>query len=84
MQDEYKDGIADLRAKWPDGPVKVIDRPDILNFRDKVARQWAPSRVNKAIKTLRRLLNYSIDRGYVLTYNPAEKVPKMKTGDGKG
>ena len=33
---------------------------------------------------MRRLLNFSIDRGYGLTHNPAEKIEKMKTGDGKG
>ena len=49
-----------------------------------MAKKWPPSRVNKAIKTLRRVLNFSIDRGYGLTHNPAEKIDKMKTGDGKG
>ncbi|MFP6771455.1 MAG: tyrosine-type recombinase/integrase [Alphaproteobacteria bacterium] len=81
---EYEDGLADIKATWPDRSVKTIERYHILEYRDIMQREWAPSRVNGAIKILRRLLNFSIDRGYGLTHNPGLKIKNLKTGDGDG
>jgi hypothetical protein len=83
-QGQYATALADIKAKMQDGAVKDIGRPDVLFIRDKMAKKWAPSRVNKAIKVLRRLLSFGIDRGYGLKHNPAAKIPKIRQGDGSG
>ena len=70
---DYEDGLADINATWPDRSVKTIERYNILEYHDIMQREWAPSRVNAVIKTLRRLLNFSIDRGYGLNHNPGLK-----------
>ena len=80
----YATSLADIKANMADGPVKNIGRPDVLFIRDKMAKMWAPSRVNAAISTLRRLLNFSIDRGYGLAHNPALNIKRLKQGKGDG
>jgi integrase len=81
---EYEDGLADIKSEWTDVPVKSIERPNVLIFRDRMAKKWAPSRVNKNIKSLCRLLSFGMDRGYGLNHNPAVKIPNLEMGDGEG
>ena len=80
----YEKGLADIKATWPDYRVKTIERHYILGYQDTQAKEWVPSRVNRAISTLRRLLNFSIDRGYGLDHNPALNIKKKKQGNGDG
>ena len=83
-QGEYATTLADIKANMADGPVKDISRPGVLFIRDKMAKTWAPSRVNRTVKTLRRLLSFGIDRGYGLKHNPAANIPKLTQGSGSG
>ena len=83
-QNEYEIALADIKANMGDGPVKNISRPEVLFVRDKMAKKWAPSRVNRNIKALCRLLGFGMDRGYGLNHNPAVKIPKLEQGDGSG
>ena len=68
-QKEYEDGLADIKSEWTDVPVKSIERPNVLMFRDRMAKKWTPSRVNKNIKSLCWLLSFGMDRGYGLNHN---------------
>ena len=83
-QGEYAISLADIKANMADGPVKKIGLPQVMFFRDKMAKKWASSRVNAAISTLHRLLNFTIDRGYGLAHNPAMNIKKLKQGRSNG
>lgn len=68
-----------MREQYGSLPIRGISRRFVLAFRDSM--QDRPARANQAIKVLRVLLNYAVDRECLAT-NPARGVKALKMGEG--
>ena len=74
-QRTYDQGLVRIAAAWGDAPAAALSRKLIQDFYDRL-RQHSPAVANNVIRTLRILLSFGVDQGY-LDGNPASK-PRMK------
>ena len=78
-QAEYRGYLDAMREKFGHLAYRALSRRFVMAYRDSLAD--TPSKANHAIKVLRLLLSYAVDRDLIKT-NPAAKVKQLKTGDG--
>lgn len=76
---EYRGYLDQMRERFGHLSYRSMSRRFVIAYRDSMAA--TPSKANHAIKVLRRLLSYAMDRELIKT-NPAAGVKKLKTGDG--
>lgn len=53
-------------TQWKDWPLQEIKRQDVKNVLDAIVRRGSPSTANHAFAVLRKLFNWSVDRGDVI------------------
>ena len=78
-QQEYRRYLDEMRERFGGLSYRSISRRFVFGYRDSMADK--PSKANHAVKVLRRLLSYAVDRE-LLKMNPATRVKTLKTGDG--
>ncbi len=76
---EYRGYLDRMRERFGHLSYRSMSRRFVIAYRDSMAS--TPSKANHAIKVLRLLLSYAMDRELIKT-NPAAGVKKLKTGDG--
>ena len=76
---EYRGYLDQMRERFGTLSYRSMSRRFVIAYRDSMAA--TPSKANHAIKVLRLLLSYAMDREFIKT-NPAGRVKKLKTGDG--
>ena len=57
----------------------MLTRAWIFDYRDTM--QETPAKANNAVKSLRRLLQWAVDRGKI-SVNPADRIKRLKAGPG--
>jgi integrase len=67
-----------LPAMWRDLPAKRLSRAAVLEYRD--THKENPGTGNYAVRVLRRLCSFAIDRGYMTT-NPAARPGRLKVNN---
>jgi integrase len=75
---EYARHLGAMIERWCDLPVALMERRHVLAYRDKFIDR--PSVGNNRVKVLRRLLSFSVDRGW-RSDNPALRIGKMREGE---
>ncbi len=78
-QAEYRSYIDPMRERFGKLAIRGITRRFVIAYRDNM--QDTPSKANHAIKVLRVLLNFAVNREW-LDRNPASGIPSLKTGPG--
>ncbi len=76
---EYRGYLDQMRERFGHLSYDSMSRRFVIAYRDTMAA--TPSKANHAIKVLRRLLSYAMDRELIKT-NPAAGVKELRTGDG--
>ncbi len=76
---EYRAYLDQMRERFGHLSYRSMSRRFVIGYRDDMAA--TPSKANHAIKVLRRLLSYAVDRELIKT-NPATGVKELRTGDG--
>ncbi len=76
---EYRWYLDRMRERFGHLSYRSMSRRFVIGYRDGMAA--TPSKANHAIKVLRRLLSYAMDRELIKT-NPAAGVKELRTGDG--
>ena len=78
----YTRYLSVIEENWGRNKVSAITREAVFNLRD--AYEDTPRTANFVIQVLRLLLNYALDRPsvYGLSFNPAVRPKKLKTGEG--
>ncbi len=76
---EYRAYLDQMRERFGHLSYRSMSRRFVLAYRDSMAA--TPSKANHAVKVLRRLLSYAMDRELIKA-NPAAGVKELRTGDG--
>lgn len=76
---EYRSYIDVMRGSFGKLSIRTLTRNAVLKYRDSM--QDKPSKANHAIKVLRLLLSFAVDREW-LDRNPASGIKSLKTGEG--
>ena len=76
---EYRAYLDQMRERFGHLSYRSMSRRFVIGYRDSMAA--TPSKANHAIKVLRRLLSYAMDRE-MIKINPAARVKELRTGDG--
>ena len=76
---EYRAYLDQMRERFGHLSYRSMSRRFVMGYRDSMAA--TPSKANHAIKVLRRLLSYAMDRELIKA-NPAAGVKELRTGDG--
>ena len=54
-----------FEARWRDRPITSITRHDVLEVIDRITDRSSPQRANRHLALIRKLFNWSAERGYV-------------------
>ena len=76
---EYRSYLEPMRGKFGDLNIRGLSRRVVLEYRDTM--QTTPAKANHAVKALRLLLNFAVNREWLKT-NPASGIESLKTGPG--
>jgi integrase len=76
---KYSASLERLRDAWGTLPARGIQRHHVLALRDKYAE--TPAGANHLVQVLSLLLSFAVDRNW-LKDNPAQRLKRLKTGDG--